>query len=262
MSSKIYDFHIWMRAEPQVTINRKLTAKDLTLIVCFTALYAVFSRIPISPILGMPGASITAAAITAPIIGILLGPDAGTFSVFLGGTISFYLGSFSPSSFVSGIVAALCAGLLCKGKRAWCFVVYFSFFILLGFYPSIGPAWLFPSYMWFQIVGLFLLVSPLESIAIANLQSKNNPRFLLSFFVVALTSTLAGQISGSLAAFVFISGSPNYWLGTFQFLTGLYPAERIIIALGSAFIGTPLFRILQSSNLLRTVNHERARGFP
>lgn len=242
--------------------RRKLTAKDVALIICFTALYAVFASIPIFQILGVPSTSITAAAITAPIIGILLGPYIGTLSAALGGVIGFFFGSFSPLSFASGIVATLCVGLLYKGKRAWCFMIYFLLLIIFAFYPFIGPVWLFPLYMWFQIAGLLLLISPLQSIAINNLKSRDIPRFLLSFFAVSLTSTLAGQISGSLTALVLVPNPPAVQLGLFEVLTVQYPIERTIIALASALIGAPLFRILQSSNLLQIVNREGVKKTP
>jgi hypothetical protein len=261
-ASEILDFISSIRREGQVPINRKLATKDLALIVCFTAVYAVFAAIPIFQILGMPNASITAAAITAPIIGILLGPYMGTLSVILGGTISFSFGFFSPMSFVSGIVASLCAGLLYNGRRAWCFVVYLLSLMMLSFYPSIGPAWLFPLYSWFQVAGLLLLVSPLESMAIKNLKSAKVSSCFLSFFVVSLTSTLAGQISGSFTALATIPSLASAWLLNFQVLTVQYPIERIVIAFGSALIGVPLFRILQSSNLLRVVSRESVKKSP
>jgi hypothetical protein len=254
-------FHIEAEGR-RILFNMRLTTKDVALAICFTALYAVFAAIPIFQVLGMPDKFITAAAMTAPIIGILLGPGIGALSVILGGVISFFFGIFSPMSFISGIVATLCAGLLYKGKRVWCITVYFLFLMVFGFYPSIGPVWIFPLYMWFQMAGFLLLVSPLGSIAIKNLKSANISKFLLSFFVVSLTSTLAGQISGSLTALVFYPFPPNVQLGYFIGLTVQYPAERLVIALGSAFIGTALFRILQSSNLLRIVNHESVKKSP
>jgi hypothetical protein len=238
--------------------NTRLTAKKVALVVCFTALYAVFAAIPIFQLVGSAG-RISAAAIMAPIIGVLLGPYLGALSALLGGTIGLSYGSFLPMSFVSGIVATLCTGLLYEGKRAWCFIVYFLFLVLHGFYPGIGPAWLFPLYMWFQIVGLLLLTSPLLSMAIRNIRSKDIPAVLLSFFALALVSTLAGQISGSLTGLTLIRNSPETQLGIFQVLTFQYPAERIIIALGAAFIGAPLFRIIRSANLLRPVDHERGK---
>jgi hypothetical protein len=232
--------------------DTRLTAKKVALLVCFTALYAVFAAIPIFQLVGSAG-RISAAAIMAPIIGVLLGPYLGALSALLGGTIGLSYGSFLPMSFVSGIVATLCAGLLYDGKRAWCFIVYFLFLVLHGFYPGIGPVWLFPLYMWFQVVGLLLLMSPLQSMATRNMRLKNIPRVLLSFFTLALVSTLAGQISGSLTGLILIRNSPETQRGIFQVLTIQYPAERIIIALTAALIGGPLLRIVQSANLLRLV---------
>ena len=75
-----------------MTSNRKLSTVDVALTAVFTALYAVFGFLRISPIIGLSGQAITAAAIIAPIIGMLLGPYIGTLSTFLGGTIGFLLG--------------------------------------------------------------------------------------------------------------------------------------------------------------------------
>ena len=239
--------------------NTRLTAKEVALIICFTALYAVFAAIPIFKIVGAAG-TISAAAITAPIIGILLGPYLGFLSAILGATIGFFYGSFSPMSFVSGTVATLCAGLLCEGKRALCFMIYFLFFVIHGFYPSIGPVWLFPSYLWFQLAGLLLLISPLQSSAIRNLKSNNIPVVFFSFFAVSLTSTLAGQISGSLTFLVLFPNPPIVQLGVLQLLTVQYPVERTIVALSSSFIGTSLFRILKPAKLLALGSQEHAKG--
>jgi hypothetical protein len=264
--------------------NTRLTTKKVALVVCFTALYAVFAAIPIFQLVGSAG-RISAAAIMAPIIGVLLGPYLGALSAFLGGTIGFSYGSFLPMNFVSGIVATLCAGLLYDGKRAWCFIIYFLSLVLHGFYPGIGPVWLFPLYIWFQVVGLLVLLSPLQSMAVKNLKStawsrsirwpklrsplkpataknhtsKNIPMALLSFFVISLTSTLAGQISGSLTFLVLFPNSPVVQLKDFQLLTVRYPIERTITALGSAFIGAPLFRVLRSAKLLPLIGQENIK---
>jgi len=235
--------------------NTRLTAKRVALVVCFTALYAVFAAIPVFQLVGSAG-RISAAAIMAPIIGVLLGPYLGALSAFLGGTIGLSYGSFLPMSFVSGIVTALCAGLLYDGKRAWCFIIYLLFLVLHSFYPEIGPVWLFPPYIWFQVVGLLLLLSPLQSMAVKNLKSKNVQMALLSFFVVFLTSTLAGQISGSLTFLVLFPNPPIVQLGSFQVLYIQYPIERTIIALGSTFIGAPLFRVLMSAKLLPLIRRD------
>ena len=237
-------------------IYKELSTKDVALIICFTALYAVFASIPLFQVLGVPNKNITAAAITAPIIGILLGPYIGVISATFGGIISFFAGSFFPPSFVSGIFASLCAGLIYRGKQIWGILIYFSLLISLGFYPYIGPAWLFPLSMWFQIVGFLVLISPLQSISSKSLKSSNNSSFLFGFFTISLISTLSGQISGSLTYVIIFPAPIGGWSVLWQGLTFLYPIERIIIALGSAFIGVPLLKVLRSANLLQMSNRE------
>lgn len=236
-------------------IGRTLEAKEVALIICFTALYVYFSFIPAFPIVGLPSKAVTLAAITAPIIGIILGPYLGLLSTILGGIIGlFFAASFSFPSFVSGIVAAVFAGMLRRGNRSSCAFVYFSLLLLFGFYPFVGPVWLYPPFMWFQIFGLLILISPLQSRALMDIQSlNNNSKYLYGLFIVFLNSTLAGQIAGSLI-FELISWpifmvNIGSWRGIWQLLTWLYPIERIIITLSSTLIGASLCRILTNANL-------------
>jgi hypothetical protein len=234
--------------------NKKLMTKDVGLIVCFTALYVVFGFLKISPIIGLPGQAITAAAIIAPIIGIILGPYIGTLSTVLGGVVGFSFGYFSPPSFVSGVFAASCAGMLYVGKRGVCAFTYFSLLFLFGFYPFVGPIWLYPPLMWFQIAGFLILVSPLQSVASKNLNSSNKSKPLFAFFITSLTSTLAGQIAGSLTleliSWPIFIADVNAWKANWQFLMFLYPVERIIIALAAAFIGASVYKVLRSANIM------------
>jgi hypothetical protein len=221
---------------------------NVALTAVFTALYAVLGFLRISPIIGLTGQAITAAAIIAPIIGMLLGPYIGTLSAFLGGTIGFFLGSLSYSSFASGIATAFCAGMITTGKRTIAAVVYLTLLLLFAFYPVIGPAWVFPLETWFQIIGLIILVSPLQSIAKKFLESKNSARLVYGFFLTCLVSTLAGQIAGSLV-FEMLAADPIVVKASWPTLTGLYPVERTIIALAAALIGTALFKTLKSTSL-------------
>lgn len=227
---------------------RKLTAADVALTTVFTAYYAVFGFLKISPIIGLPGQAITAAAIIAPIVGMLLGPYIGTVSAFLGGIIGFFLGSLSYQSFASGIAAAFCAGMIRQGKRAIAALIYVSLLLLFAFYPAVGPAWVFPLETWFQIVGLLILVSPLQPITQRFLDSDNNTRLMVGFFLTCLVSTLAGQIAGSLI-FEILATDAKVVTGSWLTLTLLYPMERTIIALAATFIGASLSRVLKAANL-------------
>jgi predicted membrane protein len=245
-------------------IGRKLTAKEIALLTSFTALYTYFSFIPAFPIIGLPSKAITIAAIAAPIIGIILGPYLGMLSTLLGGALAFSAGHFSPPSFVAGIVTAVFAGTLYKNKRSISAFTYFSLLFFFGFYPFVGPVWLYPLFMWFQMAGFLVLISPLQSTASKNMRNPNNSSKLFSaFFTVFLTSTLAGQIAGSLT-FELISwpifmANIYAWTATWQTVAWLYPIERVIIALIATFVGVFLYRILIHANLMPFLNQSKHR---
>jgi hypothetical protein len=237
-----------------MSVHGKLDTKELALAVTFTALYVVFGAVAISPIIGLPGKAITAATILAPVMGIIFGPYISVLSTFLGGIIGISLGYFSQLSFVSGIAAALCSGMTSKGKRIISIIIYLLLFLLLAFYPAIGPAWLFTPYLWFQIIGFIILISPLQYIATKKLDSKSSSMLLYAFFITSLTSTLAGQMAGSAAYEIIISPDINGATGTWITTAFLYPIERVIIAIGSALLGTALLKILKTTNLVPSLN--------
>jgi hypothetical protein len=229
------------------------------LIVIFTALYVLFSFIPLFQLTGLGGRLITATSILAPIIGILVGPAIGGSSALLGGLIALSISpGFSPPSLIAGIVAALFGGLLTEGKRIQCALLYSAFLLVFTFYPTIGPAWLFPQMIWFQVFGLALLASPLQKIATENFRSKKNVNLFFAFLVTVLSSTLASQVAGSIAYeavyWPVLIPSLQAWVVNWQVLTFLYPVERTIIALIAALIGTPLLRVVRSAKLSIHVN--------
>lgn len=241
--------------------KRKLVAKDVALIVCFTALYTYFCFIPAFLIVGLEGKAITLASIMAPIIGIVLGPYLGMLSTLLGGIVvlSFAPSFFVPSSFVSGIVTAVFAGFLHANRRNICAFIYFSLLFLFGFYPIVGPIWLYPSLMWFHVVGFLVLISPLQSMASESMGNfDNDSKLLFAFFIIFLMSTLAGQIAGSimfeLTSWPIIRADVNFWTGVWRLLVWIYPIERTIIASIATFIGAFLYKALMFSNLMSFLN--------
>lgn len=244
-------------------VGRRLKAKDVSLIICFTALYTYFCFIPAFPIAGSQGGSITLAAIIAPIIGIILGSYLGMLSTLLGGIVGlFFAAPFIPPSFVSGIVTAFFAGMLYANKSTVCAFMYFSLLFFFGFFPFVGPVWLYPPLMWFQILGFLVLVSPLQSMALKNMQnSNNNSKLLSAFFIVFLISTLAGQVAGSLAfeftSWPIFNADVKDWTLFWQLLTWVYPVERMIIALSATFMGVFLYKVLSSANLMLFTNRTK-----
>lgn len=232
------------------------TVKKIAMTTCFAALYPIFYSLPMFPIIGLSGAAITAAAVMAPVTGILLGPFLGSLSTVLGGIIVlFLLEHFSLMSLIATAVATFCAGLLYIGKRKICCLIYFTLLIFFGFYPPVGPFWIYPLLTWFQIIGLLILASPISSIAVKKLQSLGNGKSsFLFFFVISLLATLAGQIAGSLTFEIvfwptFIS-EIEVWITTWKVIAWTYPVERIIIAAASTLIGIPLLKTLRSTRLI------------
>jgi hypothetical protein len=231
-----------------------MRARDLALVISFSALYAVFCIFPIFQIIGLPSKSITMAAVLAPVIGVILGPYLGAFSTIIGGLIGLLTGYFSHVSFVAGIAAAFCAGSLYFGRRDLCALTYFSLLLLFGFCPFVGPVWLYPPLMWLQILGFIILVSPVQSVAVKNMQnSKSNRSRFLGFFLTFLVSTLAGQIAGSLmfelTLWPLFTADVNGVKLVWQATVFLYPIERVVIALASTFIGVALHKALKSANV-------------
>jgi hypothetical protein len=250
-----------------MSVSKRIVTKDLALIICFTALYVVLSFFPLSPVIGFFSKAIVAATILAPIIGMIIGPKLGAFSAFLGGTIAISISPyFTPLGLVAGVVTALFAGMLTKGKHAASIFIYFSVLFLFGCYPFVGPVWLYPPLMWFQITGFLILISPLQSMALKTLNSnsKNNSKLLFAFFITSLTSTLAGQIAGSLTseilAWPVFMANADSWRAIWQITTFLYPVERTIIAIGAALIGASLYKVLKSSNLSSSLNQKASES--
>ncbi len=235
----------------------QITARDAALTICFAALYVILSFLPLSQLVGLFSKAITTTTIIAPIIGMILGAYLGALSTFLGGAIGLFISPFlSPPSLVAGVVSSLFAGWLFAGKRNTCIFAYFSLLFLFGFYPFIGPVWLYPLLMWFQIAVFIILVSPLQSraIKIVNLNTNDNRRLLFAFFLISLTSTLAGQIAGSVTfevlSWPIFLVDLNAWRVYWQVLTFLYPAERLVIATAVTFSIVPLYKALKNLNFL------------
>ncbi|NIN00713.1 MAG: hypothetical protein GTO24_22300 [candidate division Zixibacteria bacterium] len=228
--------------------------KDLALVCCFAPLYTLFSFWPLAPIIGVVGKSITMAAVMAPLVGVLLGPYLGAATASLGGVVGASLaqgGALNPISFLPGTAAAFSAGLLYTRKDKVCILLYVLFLLTLVLYPPIGPFWLYPSFAWFQLAGLLILVSPLTSKAIEFTKNqRGSTRLILGISVICFIATMFAHVVGCL---VFeVTGWPlvfpqlDFWQSTWRFLSFVYPVERIVITVLATLIGVPLIKTFQA----------------
>jgi uncharacterized PurR-regulated membrane protein YhhQ (DUF165 family) len=120
----------------------------------------------------------------------------------------------------------------------------------MAFFPIIGPVWLYPLYVWFQLVGLAILASPASKMVPGFIQSMETQKSAFSIGMIALISTLAGQMTGTLMfeMLVFpVSPNVEFWRTT-QWLpiTFVYPLERGIVTLLVILVGTPLIRAVRT----------------
>ncbi len=230
----------------------RMAGKSAALVSIFAALYAVLSFLPLFGVIGAGGRFISMAVILAPLAGITLGPWLGVVAITIGGAISASIqtGPFGPLSFVPSSATALCSGLLYLRKRWIAAISYSGLLSLLTFYPVVGPAWLYPHFVWFHLVGLIVLTSPLQSEAISCLHG--NPSLWQRNFgitIISLTSTLFGHIVGNLMFEVMywplLVGEVGSWRLNWQLLTVIYPVERVIITLLATLIGAPITMALR-----------------
>lgn len=205
------------------------------------------------PIIGALGKFITLAAVLAPVLGMLLGPYIGSATASIGGFIGWAItqsGAFGFASFIPGGSSALVAGLLTKGKRGTSTAIYLLLLSAMAFFPVIGPVRLYPLYVWFQLVGLIVLVSPASTAAFRFIRSLRVKESALGIGIIALISTLAGQAAGTLMFEISVfSVYPQieFWLTTQWLpLAFVYPLERGILTLLATLVSAPLFRAVRT----------------
>jgi len=237
---------------PIISKSQFSSARNIALTACFAALYVVFSVWKLFPVVGDPrGTSISAAVITAPLIGIILGPIYGVLSITLGGIAGAFLslpGPFGPLSFLPHATAAFVSGMLTTKKQATCTVSYLLLFVLFAFFPLNGPFWLWPLMLWLDLIGLIVVASPLQAKAIKYLDGTSSS-FHLGFgvCVTCFSATLFGHVTGNILFEIFNwSMTTGSWRATWQSLTFIYPVERVMIVVVVTIVGTALIKALKS----------------
>ena len=234
-------------------LNLTVTTKNIASVCCFAPLCTIFSFWSLFPIIGAIETSIKVTAVIAPLIGIILGPYMGAFAVALGGAVGTSIaqtGPFGALSFVPWMATAFCSGLLYSHKWRLSAVLYSVLLLVFTFYPTVGPAWLHPHLVWFQLIGLAVLLSPLQLRAVVLSQQANPEKLIFGVAVISFISALFGQIAGSLMFEIMywptLYPELDFWASLWQTLTFVYPIERTIITVMVAFMGAPLIKALRA----------------
>jgi hypothetical protein len=231
---------------------RRLSTRDAALVSVFAPLYAIFCSWNLFPLIGSSGRTITASAIMAPVIGLLLSPYLSMLTVALGGAVGLSFGYFSPYGYGAGMAAAFCASAIYNNEQALASLIYAAFLLMFALYPTVGPFWLYPYLLILQITALIVLASPLQTKAISFVrgQSSSSRKLLLGIGVTMFTSTMLAHVVGSLlfeaVSWPFLISGVESWRGIWQILTFTYPFERIAITVAATFLGTGLMKSLKA----------------
>lgn len=230
----------------------RLSTRDVALVSVFAPLYAIFCSWNLFPLIGSSGRAITASAIMAPVIGLLLSPYLSVLTVALGGAVGLSFGYFSPYGYGAGIAAAFCASAIYKGEQALASLVYAAFLLMFALYPTVGPFWLYPYLLILQIIALVVLASPVQAKATKLVRSLNvsSRKLLLGIGVTMFTSTMLAHVVGSLLfeaiSWPFLISGVESWRGIWQLIAFTYPFERIAITIAATLLGTGLMKSLKA----------------
>lgn len=132
----------------------------LSLISIFAALNIIADVLPLTPVIGVNGASFRLSWVVAPLTGLLLGPIAGGGSCVIAGVVELFLG-LQPSQpfglfapFRMGL-SAVQVGLLVKGRWKTALTILSSLIFMWILLPKGREALLILS---FHLVGFFLIL--------------------------------------------------------------------------------------------------------
>ena len=224
--------------------------KGIAVIAVFAALHAVLSSLPYTITIGVGGGSITLGIITAPLIGIILGPISGGVAVTIGSIIGMFINPsgaiFGLLSFLPPTFGAFSAGFSFKKMG------YVSAAMILGsiliFYsnPNGMEASLYP---FLHIIALILGLAFSTRLAIWSTDGSKIEKLGIGIPIAAFIGTLTDHILGSAFA-IWIFNLPAPVWNTIIFV---YPIERIVAVIITTAIAIPLYYSLKRSGMLNII---------
>jgi len=208
-------------------------------IAVYAAILAASALLPSIPLVGT-GGSFSISTALVPLAGIFFGPIAGALCAAIGGFIGQLIAPSTAvigvATFVSAVIAAFVAGLLCEQKK-WgplSAIGVGALFIGLWFTHPVGrESWrlalvFFGSGVLACIIGFFVCNSWLK---------KNS-------FVLKAIAVFIACYAGMVFSAAFVDYVCLYLYGltseVWNVLVFVSPLERAIFSVGSLIVGTPL----------------------
>lgn len=260
-------------------IAGKMSKKRLVpLAATFAAVYAILKFVPISVWIGGTGRVFTATEFVAPLLGIMLGPYAGTVAGVVGtflsisftGRMNFFGLDFLPVS-----MNALVLGFLIRRKPLYSLLLYSALLVLFFLHPSTLHFVSVPftngavsvPFIWLHIAAWVLLLSPLSRKSADWIIGGTVAKTTAAAFILTFIGTTAQHLTGTLLfasmATPLMGITPETlgirWLAVFY----VYPVERLVVILAAIVVTVAVVRAIRATGLIRTArdvapNRERA----
>ncbi len=216
------------------------------------AIVTATAYIPMFPVVGA-GTVISAGMIAVPLVGILLGPVAGTLATaigaFLGQIVAPYGAIFGLITFLCPMMGAFVSSLVAF-KRWKDAALTLSLTILLWYAitsikwakdPYSSVRWYFPYLHLTSLASLFIFREKIGD-WIESLDPKKVP---FGIFLAALAGLLTDHMVGN-SIYVGVYSGPAR---VYSFVLLLYSFERIAGAIGAALVGAPLLIALYKARI-------------
>ena len=211
----------------------------LSLISTFAALNIVADVLPLTPVLGVNGASFRLSWVVAPLTGLLLGPIGGGVSCAMAGVIELFLGLKSSQPFglfapVRMGLSAVQVGLLVKGRWKTALTILGSLIFVWALLPKGREALPVLS---FHLVGCFLILgfrTPIGHYLSSSLWKK----VALGVAVTAYCGNISRHLLGNILLAVLMDVPSIVFVAAMPFTV----IEQTSFLVASTILGVALMR--------------------
>lgn len=232
------------------TINNIFSAKGIALIVVFAALHVVLSSLPYSIPVGVSGGSITLGVVSAPLIGIILGPLSGGMSVLIGSIIAMFINPagafFGPLSFLPATVGAFSAGFT-LAKRGYISAAILIAAIVAFYAHPVGLEVI--SFPFMHIIAVIVALIFSTPLAAWSTETSNTTKLGIGVTIAAFVGTLTDSMVGNSMALWEFNLDAVQW----NAVLFIYPVERIVAVIVIVAIAVPLYYSLRKSGIFTTL---------
>ncbi len=242
-----------------MAIDIQSTSHKTAMLGIFAALHFVITIMPYSVALGTTGSNISMGIISAPIIGLLLGPYLGALAVligaFLGVTVNTSVAVMGPLTPFATATGALAAGLLTSRREKQVIPI-----MVIGMIAYIlSPIGLMSlPFLWLHVIALSsLMILVLPKVLTKYRAALDDPsdftRHTCAITILAFIATMTNHIIGSsIAAFYFVyvfESDPISMAGIFLVIAVVYPIERLGATAIITVVSVAILRSIQRSDI-------------